>query len=81
MADVTKTERTVSVVAEFADGDDRTITLPNPRGDLTWADIEVLNASASAVLVGDRAAANFYRMKEAFTRSVDTMYLDLTTDE
>jgi len=81
MADVTRTERTVSVVAEFADGDDRTITLPNPRGDLTWADIEALNASASAVLVGDRAAANFYRMKEAFTRSVNTMYLDLTTDE
>lgn len=81
MADVTKTEKNVSVVAEFADGDDRTITLPNPRNDLTWADVEALNASASAVLVGDRAAANFYRMKEAFTRAVDTMYLDLTTDE
>ena len=77
MPDVVKSEKTVSVVAEFADGDDRTISLPNPRGNLTWADIEVLNASASAVLIGDRAAANFYRMKEAYTRETRTTYFDI----
>jgi len=77
MADVTKTEKVLSVVAEFADGDDRTITLNNPRSNITWADIEALNASASAVLIGDRAAANFYRMKEAYTRETTAVYYDL----
>lgn len=77
MPDIVTTSNTLSVVAEFADGDDRTISMPSPRNDLTWADIEALNASASAVLIGDRAKANFYRFKEAFTRATTTTHLDI----
>lgn len=77
MADTYKESKVLSIVAEFTDGDDRTITLSNPKTNITWAQIEALNASASAVLVGDRAAANFYRMKSAFTRKTTTMYFDL----
>ena len=78
MADVTKSEKTLSITGEFTDGDDRKITMPNPRNNLTWADIEALNASASAVLIGDRAAANFYRFKDAEITERSVTTYDLT---
>jgi len=77
MADIVSTSETLSIVAEFADGDDRTITLQKPRGNLTWADIEALSTAAAKVLIGDRAQANFYRFKEAFTRETEITYLDI----
>lgn len=77
MADIVSSSSNLSIVAEFTDGDDRTITMPNPKAGLSWADIEVLNHSASSVLIGDRAQANFYRIKDAKIRETTTIHYDL----
>ena len=79
MADVIKTTSSLSLVAEFTDGDDRTINLDNPKGGLSAADITALNASASAVLIGDKDQADFLRFKSAKTKVQRITYLDLNT--
>lgn len=78
MADVIKTTSSLSIVAAFTDGDDRTLTLENPKGGLSAADIEALNAPASDVLIGDKTGADFSRFKSAKKKSSTITYLDLT---
>lgn len=78
MANIVKTTSSLSLVAEFKDGDDRTITLDNPRGGLSAADINALNAPAAAVLVGDKDKAEFLRFKSAKTRESTITHYDLT---
>ena len=78
MANIVKTINSLSLVAEFKDGDDRTITLDNPRGGLSAADINALNAPAATVLVGDKDKAEFLRFKNAKTRESTITYYDLT---
>lgn len=63
--DIQTTKNTLQLVAEFIDGDTRTITLDNPRSSLTAADIDNLNPVMIAGLVGDKAGAQFYRWKTA----------------
>ena len=77
MADIVTSSSILSIVAEFTDGDDRTISMPNPKAGLSWADVEVLNSSASNVLIGDRAQANFYRIKDAKVKETTTIHYDL----
>lgn len=69
MADSTKITKQLKLLAGFADEDDRTITIDNPKLNLTWADIEAFEA-ASHVLIGDKFGAAFTRYKEA--KYVDT---------
>lgn len=78
MADVTKTTKILSLVAEFKDGDDRTINLDNPASGLSAANINALNTPAAAVLVGDKDKADFLRFKSAKVKESTTVYLDLT---
>ena len=75
MADSTKVTKQLKLLAGFADEDDRTITIDNPKLDLTWTDIEEF-AAVSNVLIGDKYGAAFTRYKEA--KYVDTT---LTTIE
>ncbi len=79
MADVVRTTRSLSLVAEFKDGDDRTINLDNPKGGLSAANINALNTPAAAVLIGDKEQSEFLRFKSAETRTQRTVYYDLTT--
>lgn len=79
MADITKTSRILSLVAEFTDGDDRTINLDNPSTNLTAARINALNDYASGVLIGDKDSAAFQRFKSAKVKTSSVTYLDLTT--
>lgn len=79
MADVIKSSRTLQLVAEFNDGDDRTINVDNPATGLTATQINALNNYASGVLIGDKDSSDFYRFKSAKVRRVSTTYLDLTT--
>lgn len=65
MADNITTFNQLKLVAEFADEDDRTLTLDNPRDSLTAADIEGFAAKAEQVLIGDKAGAPFTRFKSA----------------
>ena len=84
MADVTKVRNTIQVVAEFTDGDDRTITFDNPKASLTADQLAVLINDASAyakehnVILGDKAGAEFTRFKTARKVANTTKYLDLT---
>lgn len=79
MADVTKTSKILSLVAEFTDGDDRTLNLDNPKNNVTASEINALNAYASGVLIGDKEQAAFQRFKSAKVKTTSVTYLDLTT--
>ncbi len=78
MADVSKTTRSLTLVAEFKDGDDRTITLDNPVGGLSATDINALNSLATPVLVGDKDQAEFLRFKSAKVKTSTVTWLDIT---
>lgn len=79
MADIIKENSYLSLVAEFSDGDDRTINLDNPKSALNASLINACNSSASGILVGDKEGADFLRFKSAKKISATTVYLDLTT--
>ncbi len=80
MADVIKSRGVLQLVAEFTDGDDRTITLDNPKTSLTASAINSASAYAKAnnLIVGDKASAGFTRFKSAKKVATTTRYLDLT---
>ena len=80
MADVVKTRGVLQMVAEFSDGDDRTITLDNPKTSLTASAINSAAAYAKAnnLSLGDKAGASFTRFKSARKVATTTRYLDLS---
>ena len=78
MADQSTTTRELKLVAGFIDGDERTISYPNPRSDITAAQIEALNASASSVLIGDKYGAPFNLFLDAEIVNKTTTKLDLS---
>lgn len=59
------TNSRLAILAGFVDEDDRTITVPNPRDNLTEADITALNDKAANVLIGDKYGAQFSAIKKA----------------
>jgi len=77
MADITKTTQTLKLLAGFADADDRTISLDNPRNNVTEADIRSFETAAAPVLIGDKYGAAFTRFKTASIVNTTTKYLDL----
>jgi len=79
MADKITNSSTLKLLAGFVDEDDRTIRLPNPRSNLTAADITALNALATPVLIGDKYGATFSRFKIAIVEQRQRTELDLTT--
>lgn len=78
MADSISTSLDLRIVAGFADGDERTITLSDPKSTITAAQINALNASASSVLIGDKYGAPFLMMKDAEYVSKTVTKLDLS---
>ena len=80
MADITKTKGTLQLVAEFTDGDDRTITVDNPKATLTAGASNAVASSAknNNIPPGDKAAADFSRFKSAKKIAQTTKYLDLS---
>ena len=54
MADQITTKNTLKLLAGFVDEDDRTITLDDPKENLTWSDISAVAALSSNVLIGDK---------------------------
>lgn len=79
MADTIKSASELLIECAFRDGDTRTITLNNPRNDLSDSDIENLEEfiSGNLVIIGDREGAEFWKVKRAFIRNTTTTYLDL----
>ena len=77
MADITKTKNTLSIVAEFKDGDDRTLTIDNPVSGLSGTDIHRFETYAPGILVGDKDKADFLRFKSAKVVSSTITTFDL----
>lgn len=80
MADTVKAETTLRIENLFVDGDTRTITLKNPRSNLTSNDISELNAfmQANNIIIGDKAGATFGRIQNAATVQKNTILLDIS---
>ena len=65
MATTISTYSRLKLLAGFADEDDRTITVDNPKDNLTESQIRDLESSAAKVIIGDRYGADFSRFKSA----------------
>lgn len=59
MASVVTTSTEIVAVARFTDDDTRTITIPNPKEEITQEEITTFETAASKVLIGDRTGAAF----------------------
>lgn len=68
----------LKLLAGFADEDDRTITLLNPKPNLTKEQINAVGEKAIGILIGDKYAAAFTRFKEASYVTGVTTTLDFT---
>ena len=81
MADKQSSTYTVAMVAEFSDGDTRTLTQNDPLPDNASL-VAAINAFASYartnnILVGDKAGGTFTRIKEAKKRTVTSVKYDI----
>lgn len=59
------TQNNLKLLAGFADEDDRTITIRDPKPNLTATQINAVGRLAIGVLIGDKFGAEFTRFKEA----------------
>lgn len=79
MADKVKESTVLNIECLFTDGDTRTITLKNPRSDISRSEIENLESfmQENKILVGDKAGSDFLKIKRVVRRRTTTTYLDL----
>lgn len=76
MADKTTTTDILKIELLFIDGDTRTLSLNNPRSNLTEADITALETviATNNLFVGDKYGGAFKRIEKATkTRTVRTI--------
>ena len=80
MADTVKSSSELKLVYDFYDGDTRTMTLENPKSNLTSASIKAVATLAAAThpIIGDKGGAAVVGISNAKTISKTTTYLDLT---
>lgn len=85
MADVLVRKNVLQMVASFADDDDRTFTVDNPAESIAAGD-ETASAAIqdlsdfirqNQIILGDKAQADFTRIKAAKVISGTTTYFDL----
>ena len=79
MADMIKTSTVLNIECVFNDGDTRTITLKNPRSNVSASDIENLESFMleNKIIIGDRDSFDFKKIRKAVKRETTTRYLDL----
>lgn len=79
MADTIKSSEILNIECDFSDGDTRTITLRNPKNNVSSSDIENLETfmQENQIIIGDRDSSDFRRIKRAVKRNTTTRYLDL----
>ena len=82
MADVVKTSRSLIIENVFVDGDTRSVTLKNPRSDISESQITDLNSflQETNILIGDKDGATFGRIRKVTRRSSTTTYLDISDE-
>ena len=79
MSDIVKTASLLNIECVFLDGDTRTITMKNPRSNISSSDIENLETfmQENQIIIGDRDSSDFRKIKKAVKRETTTTYLDL----
>lgn len=77
MSDKVTTTNQLKLLAGFVDEDDRTISIDDPKDNLTWANIQTLAEKSSNVLIGDKYQAQFSRFKSA--KYVNTTLIEVDT--
>ena len=77
MADKVETSKTLKIVAGFADGDERTISIDNPAATVSAAAISALDSLASGVIIGDKYGAPFTTFKDAGIYETTKVILDI----
>lgn len=79
MADIVKNTSELKLVAGFYDGDTRTLTLDNPIGSLSAADIHAVETTmkTSQPIIGDKGGANFVGFQKAEIINRTRTILDL----
>ena len=82
MADVIKTSRSLIIENVFVDGDTRSVTLKNPRSDITESQITDLNnfLQETNILIGDKDGSTFGRIRKVTRRNSTTTYLDISDE-
>lgn len=80
MADVLTNEPVLLIDNLFVDGDTRTITLKNPKENITQSEITELNTfcQTNNILVGDKEGGNFGRITKVTKRTTTTRKLDFS---
>ena len=79
MADTIKTSSELKIETYYSDADTRTITIDNPKDNLTKADIKAVETVGvnTQVLLGDKGGAGFVRFNKAKTTKTTRTELDL----
>ena len=79
MADIVKTSTLLNIECVFLDGDTRTITLKNPKINVTESEISNLETfmDENKIIIGDRDSFDFKKIRKAVKRETTTRYLDL----
>lgn len=80
MADTIKSSNELKMVFGFYDNDTRTVTLDNPKPNLTAAAVKGVAAFAKAnnPIIGDKGGASVVGVNSAEVVEKTTTYLDLT---
>lgn len=80
MADISTNYDQLKFEFMFVDGDTRIQTLKNPKANVTSAEIEELNAfiRANNLVIGDKGAATFGKIKQVKKITGTTTQLDLS---
>ena len=82
MADIVKTAYNLVIETVFVDGDTRSITIKNPRNNISQSEISELNSymQENNIIIGDKDGSTFGRIKKVTRRSSTTTYLDISDD-
>ena len=79
MADKIVTENSLKLDFAFFDGDSRTVTVDNPRSDVTVAQLLAVGntAKTTGAIIGDKASAACVGLQGARATKKRSTYLDL----
>lgn len=77
--DTVKSSFELKLVCKFDDGDTRTITYENPKGNLTAQDIITIEQDmiTNQPLIGDKTGARFAGFSDAYTVEQNKWILDI----
>jgi len=81
MADISTNEATLKIENYFVDGDTRTISLKNPKSNISTSEIAELETfmRTNNIIVGDKMAGTFGKIEKVTRINTAKTYLDFTS--